>query len=86
MLPLPSFFPDLSKMEVDHEFSVESPSVKATFLNAFGKTQIFFLKKQLNSYFCQHKFENKTFYTLYLLSHNGKIPCNTVREKKPADM
>lgn len=25
MLPLPSFFPDLSKMEVDHVFFVESP-------------------------------------------------------------
>lgn len=33
MLPLPSSFLDLSKMEADHEFFVESPLVKAILLN-----------------------------------------------------
>lgn len=41
MLPLPSFFPDLSKMEVDHVFFAESPfEIRAiTSLGTFGKIQ-----------------------------------------------
>lgn len=50
MLLLPSFFPDLSKMEVDHVFFVGSPLIRAIIiLGIFGKIPTYKKIQQLTN-------------------------------------